>query len=338
MRKLAFILISIVVSGIFLWLALRDVPLGDMFASISQANVLLVFASFASVGLALALRGIRWQVLIDKRMSFLQCFHIFNVGMLINMLPLRAGEVARVVLATRFGVPVFTSGASIIVERLLDVVMVLIVLAVGLSRAPSVPESAGRAAVLFSIVAVVGFVTLIIFARFPRLPHAIIGWLEARIAPLKRLNLTRRVDEVLDGLRIFTHLGTAVKAVGWTLIGWAVSLFTFWSLLIAFNVPTLVPDADIVSLTCMGLALASLGVALPVTVAGIGPFQGAARVAGELVGVPAAVSAAIGVVFHGVTFVSYGLWGVIGLLALGVNLGDVMRAKPTAEASSAQPG
>jgi uncharacterized protein (TIRG00374 family) len=337
MRRLIFILVSILVSGVFLWLAMRDVPLDDLFAAIGQANVPLVLVSFGSVTLALFLRGVRWQVLIGGRMTFMQCSHIFNVGMFINMLPLRAGEVARVVLATRFGVPVFTSGASIVVERLLDVVMVLIVLAVGLSRAPSVPEGTGRAAVLFSIVAVIGFAVLIVFARFPRLPHAIIAWLEGRIGALKRLNLARRVDEVLDGLRIFTHPATAVRAIGWTLVGWAVSLVTYWSLLIAFNVPSLVPDVDMLSLACMGLALASLGVALPVTVAGIGPFQGASRVAGELAGVPSAVSAAIGVVFHGVTYITYGAWGIIGLLALGVRLGDVMRAGEKAPDTASQP-
>lgn len=334
MRKTVFIVVSIVISAVFLWLALRDVPLDQVFAAIGRANGGWIALSFASVTLALFLRGVRWKILVGGRLTLMQCAHIFNVGMFVNLLPLRAGEVVRVIIAARYNLPVLTAGASIIVERLLDVVMVVVVLAVGLARAPFVPAEIGRTAIVFSAVAIVGFIALVIFARFPALPHRVAAWLERRVPALQRLHLARRVDETLAGLAALTHLRVAAGAIFWTLIGWVISLGTFIMLLLAFDVPRTAPDVDLLGLGCLGLALAALGVALPVTVAGIGPYQGGARVAGELMRLDAVVSAGVGILFHGVTVINYALWGVIGLVALGVSFGDLVSAQRGASESA----
>ncbi len=331
MRKAIFIIVSIIVSGLFLWLALRDVPLDQVLDAIRRANLFWILVSFLSVGLALLLRGVRWRVLLGNRMTLAQCTHIFNVGMLVNQLPLRAGELARVVVATRYGVPVFTSAASIIVERLLDVVMVVIVFAVGLARAPFVPEGIGNTALVFSGVAVVGFAALIVFARFPQIPLRITAWLEGKLPALKRFNLSKRVQEILEGLTALTNWRVAALAIFWTLVGWVVSLGTYYALLLAFNVPAIAPEVDLLAMICLGVSLASLGVAIPVTVAGIGPFQGGSRVAGELIGLNAIIAAALGIVFHGVTVLAYAFWGIIGVLALGVSFGDLVKTQEQPE-------
>ena len=62
---------------------------------------------------------------------------MINVMFLGNQLPFRLGEVARGVLATRRGVPlVVTSGTSIVVERLIDVLMLSLLIAATVSRMP----------------------------------------------------------------------------------------------------------------------------------------------------------------------------------------------------------
>ena len=111
---------SLVVSIVFLWLALRDVPLAEVAASISEADPLWVILSFLSIIVALWVRAIRWRGLLGYRIDFKQSLYIIAVTFLLNQLPLRAGEVARSLLATRSGVPVVTAATSIIVERLLD--------------------------------------------------------------------------------------------------------------------------------------------------------------------------------------------------------------------------
>ena len=129
MRKWLFVIGSVAVSAVLLWLTLRDVPLDEVWATIQRTNIFWVLVSFLTVGGALFTRGVRWNVMLGGRIGTRTSFYIFSVTMLLNQLPLRAGEVVRVLLATRREVPVMTAAASVLVERLVDVVLVVVIIA-----------------------------------------------------------------------------------------------------------------------------------------------------------------------------------------------------------------
>lgn len=320
MRRWVILAASVLVSGLFLWLALRDVPLTEVVAGIQQADPLWVLLSLGGIVSGLAARAVRWRGLLDSRISLLNAFHILNVTMLLNQLPLRAGEVARTLLATRSGVPLITAATSIVVERLLDVVIVVVMLAVALSRLPAAPALVAQAAALLGAAAVVAFAGLIAFARYRQVADRFLGWLEARVPALRRLNLRRRSDEVLDGLRPLTQAGRAAHAVGWTVIAWIASAFTFYAL----ERSLAISGVDLALTAMLGVALAAFSIAIPVSVAAIGPFEGAVRVAGEAVRMSPLAATTLGFLTHGISVLGYAVLGVIGLLALGVSLGDVL--------------
>ncbi len=94
-------------------------------------------------------RAIRWRSLLNGRIRLADSFYILSIGMMLNQLPMRAGEVARSALATRAGIPFFTAATSIIVERLLDTLYVVIVLALALTQVPDAPPAITQAATLF---------------------------------------------------------------------------------------------------------------------------------------------------------------------------------------------
>lgn len=325
MRRLLLILASLIVSGVFLWLALRDVPLADVAEHIRRANILWIAISFALIGLGLWARGVRWSGLLDHRIPISKGFYLFTITMFVNLLPLRAGELVRTVLATRYGVPLVTAGASIIVERLIDVVAVVVLLAIGITQLPSVPPTVTSTITVFAILAVVAFAVLIVFARFPQIAHGILAFIEQRLPVIGRLGLRKRLDEVLDGLHPFTHLRSAGHAILWTIISWGASLVTFYTLQLAFGV-----ESQLWLMSDLSITLASLGAAIPVTVASIGPFQGAVRLAGEMVGMESTLAASLGIVFHGLTVLGYAVFGVISLMTLGISLGDVLKRQEAA--------
>jgi uncharacterized membrane protein YbhN (UPF0104 family) len=105
----------------------------------------------------------------------------------------------------------------------------------------------------------------------------------------------------------------------WNAVAWAVSLFTFYALAQALRV-----EADLLTFSILSVVLASLSIAVPVTLAGIGAFQGAVVVASGLLGVDAVTGAALGILFHGVTVLAYAGFGVLSVIALGVSVGDVL--------------
>jgi hypothetical protein len=147
-----------------------------------------------------------------------------------------------------------------------------------------------------------------------------------RLLPfLKRLNLSRLLDNVLDGLKPLMHWRSGLHTVAWTLISWTVSAATVYVLILSLNIT----GVDTVSLAILGLCMAALSIAVPVSVAGIGIFEGAVQLAGTAVGLSSTDAGALslGFLFHGINIFGYALWGVIGLLVTGISLGDVMTAQ-----------
>lgn len=321
MRRALFLIASVGVSALFLWLALRDVPHEEILESIAQADLGWIIISLIFVTGSLWTRAVRWSGLVDGKISITQAFHMLNIAMLLNQLPFRAGEVARSILATRSGVSFVTAATSIVVERLLDVLLVVIWLSLALTQLPDVPPEMSSAALLFGVAGVVALVLLVVFARRPQLARDLLAFFERLLPFLKRLPLSRLLESVLDGISPLARWRSAAHAIGWTVISWTVSLGTFYTLALALGV-----DTQIFLVTVLSVTLASFAIAIPVSVAAIGPFESAVRISGEAVGLSAALSLSLGFLFHGITILGYAIWGTISLLALGVSLGEIVKS------------
>ena len=166
-RRLLFIIASIAVSAVSLALILRDVPISDVIDSLRSADPVYLLLSLLIVAISLLTRGVRWWILLNRRISVVESFHMINVMFLGNQLPFRLGEVARGLLATRRGVPLVTSGTSIVVERLIDLLMLVLLITATVSLMPEAPAELTDKASLFGLLALIGFLTLLLFAHAP---------------------------------------------------------------------------------------------------------------------------------------------------------------------------
>ncbi len=313
-RRLFIALASIAVSVAILLVILRDVPLNEVLESLREADLGYVLVSLLMILLGLVVRGIRWSVLLGRRISYVESTHMINVAFLGNQLPFRFGEVARSILATRKGVALASSASSIVAERLIDTLVVVLVIAISVSQLPlALPEVSERAS-LFGLLALAGFIVLLGLARFPEWARRLLGAALEAIPPLRRLPLESILVDLLSGLQPLTQV-RALAIIGfWTVAGWVFSLITFYFLHLALGIET-----DFARSVPLGIALAALAIALPVSIAGLGPFEGAILITGQMVGMSQLEAISLGFLFHGVTVLSYALWGTIGLLALGVS-------------------
>lgn len=320
MRRIAVFVISILGSALVLWYVLRDVSISEVTATISEANPFWLLVTLLLLLVAIWTRGVRWRGLIDNRVTISDAFWIFGITMMFNLLPLRAGEIARSLIATRRGVPLMTAAASIVVERLLDTFVVVILVLISISQVPVVPPEVAQTTQVFAILGTIGFITLILFARFPHVAHGIRQFVEKLIPPLQKLPLENLLNTVLDGLSSLTHWRGLLHAVVWTVIAWGASIAAMVTIYFSLD-----PQQPMVVLaSAMSVALASLGIALPVTIAGVGPFQAALLATGNyLLDMPEARSLALGFIVQGLTVLSYIAIGATGLFRLGVSLGDV---------------
>lgn len=321
MRRTLVIVGSIVVSAALLLWIVQDVPLQEVGEALAQASLIWIVICLVISVSGMWTRSMRWRGLLQYRINQRDGFFIIAVTFLLNQLPLRAGEVARSLLAAQRGVPVMTAATSIVVERLLDLLMVVVLLAAAVTQIPDVQPEITQGALFFGAVGIVGFGVLIFFAHRPKVAQMVLDILHRILPFLKRLPLQSILDNVIDGLQPLTNWGTFGHALLWTLISWAHSLGAMYALVRAMGI-----DENALLLATLAVTLASFSVAVPLSVAAIGPFEAAIAVAAQLVGLNEEVTyVALGFLTHGITVLSYILVGGVGLVVLGVSVGDVFK-------------
>ena len=156
----------------------------------------------------------------------------------------------------------------------------------------------------------------------PQLAHTILDHVLKLIPLLGRLPLKTMLDHVLDGLQPLTEARTLLFTLTWSLIAWGMSLAGFYFLHLALGIET-----NFTASVPLGIGLASLSVALPVSVAALGPFEAAIALTGQLVGMDSVDAVSLGFLLHGMSVLGYTIWGVIGLIALGISPSTAFKAK-----------
>lgn len=129
-----FLGIGVCLSAIALYFAFRNVPFVHLVDYISSINYFWIIPSTLIVFITFILRALRWQLILKsvQEVSFWRAYHPMMIGFMINcILPARVGEVARpVILKKNDHVPVSSGLATVAVERVFDVVILVILFGV----------------------------------------------------------------------------------------------------------------------------------------------------------------------------------------------------------------
>ena len=117
------------VSAVTLYLAFRNVPLMQLGAYLLSIDYFWTLVSATLVIVSFVIRSIRWQYILGSThaIGFWQAFHPLMIGFMINcVLPGRVGEFARpLILKKKVAIPISTGLATVVIERVFDLVMLL---------------------------------------------------------------------------------------------------------------------------------------------------------------------------------------------------------------------
>src|SRR5262245_46117701 len=147
--RLVKIILGVVISGALLVYLFWSVDPREVLARLGQTIWPLLAVSLLLNLVSVWIRAWRWHYLFppDSRPA-----HLFNAVMIgymaNNVLPLRAGEVVRVYIASRYGPRFWTTVATLVVERVLDGLAVGLMLA-GLFLTLPMPRELRWPAILF---------------------------------------------------------------------------------------------------------------------------------------------------------------------------------------------
>jgi uncharacterized protein (TIRG00374 family) len=318
-------------------LFLRNVDLWSVGADIVRARPEWLALSLSTMFLNLAIRAVRWRYLLEPLgpTSFGEAFRATAVGFAASsILPARAGEVIRPYFLARqarqeHGERVTATGAfaTIILERLLDVVTVLVLLAsyvfvfgrdlgeVNPTRFAAL-KWAGATAGIGSLGALV---VLFVLAGNPARLRRAMERLE-RMLPSALAGVVARIAEKFArGLAAIRRPGRLIVALAWSFPLWLCIAVGIWAMAMAFQLA--VPFTG----SFLMIALLVLGVAVP-TPGAVGGFHAAFRYgATAFFGAPddAAVGAAI--VLHLFSIGPALLLGLFFAAQEGLNVGGMRR-------------
>jgi uncharacterized protein (TIRG00374 family) len=294
LRRLA-IWAGLAISGVFVYLSVRNVDFDSFWGALRNGDYWLLVPATAVLGFAIYLRALRWRVLftaesrppLDAITSSLLIGYLFN-----SILPARAGEAARIVaLNQRAAVSRSEALATVVAERVLDV---LVLLALLLVSTPFVPEATWlrRASALGGLAFLLLALLLVLLAFYGERPvRTVMRPLTAlRSVPPARIELA--ASNIVRGLAVFRRGSLALPALGLTVTSWLVIALSFWLCLRAVRLENGI-DAALLVVIAVNLAMI-----LPSGPAGLGVFEAATILALSPFGVDRAHALSYAVVAH----------------------------------------
>lgn len=308
--------IGLVVSAVCLWLLLRTVNVERVGDALSRADARWIGVSVLLLFCAMTLRFWRWQLLFlpTNRVSFYGVSASTLVGYMLNtVLPGRVGELARAALLSRTdGVSTARVLGTILVEKILDVTVLLVLLGVLTAFLPLPAEmTAGglSAAVLFGAVAVAFFALSQLRAR-------VVPWMERAIDPLpllRRIRPSALADLVLGSADALRHPSLLAVHLVLAPLMWLVALAMCYAVMRAFGMelPWTAP--------ALVVAMTNLGMTVPSAPGYVGVYHYIATLTltSGMFSVDRDVAAAFAVALHALSF---GLFLIGGGAVLAVDL------------------
>jgi len=341
--RVPFRAVTVVTAAVaLLALFLRNVDLWRVGADIARARPEWLLLSLATMPVNVSIRAYRWQYLLEPLGSttFGNAFRATVVGFAASsVLPARAGEVIRPYFLARqetgdHRMTATGAFATVILERVLDVITVLVLFASYVFvfgrdlhvLNPVAFEWLRRIAFVGVAVAAVGLGILVALARHPERLGRIVGRL-TYVAPALATRLATVVERFALGLGAVRRPARLFIALLWSFPLWLCIAAGIWAGAVAFDLD--IPFTG----TFPMIQLLAVGVAVP-TPGGVGGFHAAFRYAAtSLFNAPDEGAVAAAIIIHLFTQVPVLLLGLVFAAQAGLNVGTMRRL-----ASAPQPG
>ncbi len=331
MKKWQFWL-GVLISILFLWLALRGLHLGDFWGAVAQANYWWILPGIAVYFVGVWARAWRWHYLLGpiKKISTSKMFPITTIGYMgNNIYPARAGEVLRaVILKRKEGVPVSASLATIIVERIFDGVVMLAFVFINLPELAKLTGSSGfvgniQQVAVWGTAAFLG--ALIIFllaAMFPQMTIRIGEWFINHLLPERlREKIGGIMHKFLDGLASLRSPFSILMVFLTSVVIWLLETAKYWFVMHAFNF-----EVSFFALMLMN-GIVNLATTIPSAPGYIGTFDAPGIAVLTAYGVEQATAAGYTLVLHVALWVPITLVGAWFLAREGLKWSDALRTE-----------
>lgn len=316
---------GLALSALLVWLSVRGIDIGSVCSGLSAMNGFYAVASLAVMFLMQALRAVRWGMMLaplDPSIGKFTIFSITNVGfMAIIAIPARLGELARPYLLSRkSSISMSSALGTIFLERVLDILTVLVIAAVIFFLTP-LPPWLFRAGIILASASSAAFALMAIALYYRKKAAPFFSSLSRRIPERIPSRFAGIFDYFVDGLSIMKHRSLFGGVVLATFFIWLADALAIYFLFQAFsmNLPTTAPFVLMIILIA--------GIAIPVAPGFIGNWHYFCILGLGIFNVEKPEALAFAVVYHAL---SIGIILVLGLVFLpfdNFSLNDLKKHK-----------
>jgi uncharacterized protein (TIRG00374 family) len=319
--------------GLFAWFV-RDADPAGVWMHLRRARVDMSALAVASVAAAYWSRAVRWQQLLKPvgPTRFRTAFRTTVIGFAaLGVLPARAGDVLRpYLLAKQEGLSVSATLATIVMERVVDLLVVLILMAVyvhGFADDATLPGGLrgplDASAAIGGGLALTLLVVLWLMASHPERLGKLVLLTSRFLSHGLADRLVRLASTFSAGLAVVREPRILVRALAWSFVVWIAGSTEAWAVSRAFGIEMPFTGSFLVQ------AFLVLGIAVP-TPGGVGSFHEAYRwCVVTFFHAPNDRAVAAAIVLHALSFGPVILLGALFMAQDGLSMG---RLREMAEA------
>ena len=332
--------VGLLVSAGFLYLALRGQNFPELWGAIQSAKLVWLIPAILVYFIDVWVRSWRWHYLLRpvQPISPLKVFPIITMGYMgNNIFPARAGELLRAaVLKRRYAVPVSTTLATILVERIFDGVVMLGFIFFNLRELSGLSSSSGfigsiRSLALWGAIAFLGaLVVFLLAAFFPKKAESVLVAVTNFLLPSKwREGAASIIRRFIGGLESLRSPKEALMVLVTSAAIWLLETLTYWFVMHAFPF-----SVSLFALMLMN-GIVNLSTTLPSAPGYIGTFDAPGIALLGAYGVAPALAAGYTLVLHAALWLPITLVGGYFFAREGINWSKELesaRAERTKEA------
>ncbi len=342
MNRITQFVVSLLITGGALYYTLHNVSLKQLGESFAQVHYIYLIPATLLMAFSYVLRCWRWRILLSpmKKVDTAGLFSPLMVGYMGNILPARAGEILRPYLVgKKYGIPFSGALATIVVERVTDIVILLLIFLWVFVGHPEIfsPEpvlsglSVQDLALNFGKIA--GAISIFILTFIYGLLHhekkarGFVQWAVSRLPQRWHEKIDFWVQEFRMGILILKDVRAFFKVIFLTTMEWIVNIYSLYPLYWAYELQ----DKSQISVILLTVMIAIMVTVLP-TPALLGSFNAGVTIAlHNIMGETEVAAAGVGMVGWGLNFLVIFLAGIYFIFRDSLSVRQLLDAEAEGE-------
>jgi uncharacterized protein (TIRG00374 family) len=308
-RKALFLAVQVALVAALCWALFHNVQLENLLSALRNCPWEFSAGAFLLFLIERLVRPLRLFALLGGAATARDVLGAQSASQMVNLLlPMRAGEMLLVLLlrtVTRLGASYTLS--IVVVDRLMDVIVVLLIFALTLALVPGVPSIAsGGAMTLAGACAIAILAIAILLASRARVLRLAEQWL-VRVAPARSVAWNTRLRRTIEGFAVLQNPRRVAVALAATAVTWMLAISGASLILLGVW-----PEAPLIAAP-LAICFGAIGITLLSVPAGLGVLHASFALAAMIFGARQEVALAFALLTHFLGFCATLLIGITGV-------------------------